>query len=111
YFVLPDGSAVGGLAPTPIVFHLFDHGFIDPVSQSLTGFEMRNALAFQEHWVAGPGIATEAGGTKMAGKTAEVANLDALSLDDRVGQHINEVFDGEVHVLGGELLVDHFLGD
>src|SRR5262245_8831495 len=78
---------------------------VDALAQILARLEMRHVLARQRDGLAGLRVAALAWRAEMEREAAEAADLDAAALGERVAHDLEDLLDGQLDVLGGQVLL------
>src|SRR5262249_37362852 len=78
---------------------------IYPFAQILARLEVRHVLAGQRDGFACLRVAALARRTEVQREAAEAADLDASALGERVAHDLEDLFDGQLDVLGGQVLL------
>ena len=84
---------------------LDDVRFVDALAQVLAGLEVRDVLAGKRDGFAGLRIAALARRAEMQAEAAEAADLDALTLGQRVAHDFEDLLDREFDVLRRQMLL------
>src|ERR1700736_2226265 len=78
---------------------------VHALAQVLAGLEVRDVLARERHRLAGLGVASLARRAGMEGEAAEAADLDALSLGERIAHDLQNLLQRELNILRRQMLL------
>ena len=80
-------------------------GLVDSFAKVLAGLEVGHVLARQRYRLAGFGIASHTRRAIVQRKRTETADLDSLPVRQRFAHELEDVLDGQLHVLRGQMLL------
>src|SRR5688572_13704315 len=93
------------MSPFPSISDGPIRAIVDAFAQILAGLEMRNVLAGKRHGLAGLGIAALPRRPEVQRERAEAAYLDAISRRQGIAHDLEDLFERELHILGGQVFL------
>jgi len=84
---------------------------VDSLAQIFSRLEVRHVFAGQRYSLTSFGITSNSRRSKVERKTAKSANLDTFAASEGIAHQIQQVLDGKLNILCGQMLLlsgDHF---